>query len=216
MILLRPIVNSASGVNMINTSNEYCSTREAATLLGVSLRTAQLWVENGVLLAWKTAGGHRRILRQSVIRILEERKRALREPVQRNAKMRIVLVEDDLDLLKLLSSTINELNLGIEVLTAQNAFEGLVLIGQAKPDLIIADLNVPGMDGFRMIRSLHGSSEFSPRRIIVSTTLSPADIRDRGGLPDNITVLQKPTPFSELEVLIRAEQALYAQPAHAS
>ncbi|MCC7005213.1 MAG: response regulator [Ottowia sp.] len=202
---------------MMKTNGEYCSTREAAALLGVSLRTAQLWVENGVLLAWKTAGGHRRILRQSVTRILEERKRALREPVRRGHRtMRIVLVEDDLDLLKLLSITIDELDLGIEVLTAQNGFEGLVLIGQAKPDLVIADLNVPGMDGFRMIRSLHGSAEFSPRRIIVSTALSRADIQDRGGLPDNITVLQKPMPVSELEALIRAEQALYVQPAHAT
>gem|GEM_PF-6334869 len=30
----------------------YCTTREAAQLLGISLRTAQLWVENGQLDAW--------------------------------------------------------------------------------------------------------------------------------------------------------------------
>lgn len=237
MVLLRSIVNSALGENMnahnneyckndylknseyrdyskIN-GNEYCSTREAARLLKVSLRTCQLWVESGVLRAWKTAGGHRRILLQSVMRILEERKRALREPVLNNRKMRVVLVEDDLDLLKLLMESIQGLGLGIEVLAAQNAFEGLVLIGQAKPDVLIADLNVSGLDGFRMIRSLHSLAEFC-RRIIVSTTLSHADIRDRGGLPTNVTVLPKPIPFSELETLIRAEQALYAQPAHVS
>ena len=52
---------------------EFCSTREAASLLGVSLRTAQLWVESGVLRAWKTAGGHRRILKSSIDAILRER-----------------------------------------------------------------------------------------------------------------------------------------------
>ena len=39
----------------------YITSRQAASQLGLSLRTIQLWVENGVLSAWKTAGGHRRI-----------------------------------------------------------------------------------------------------------------------------------------------------------
>lgn len=49
---------------------DYLTTREAAELLGVALRTAQLWVEAGTLRAWKTAGGHRRITRESVNALL--------------------------------------------------------------------------------------------------------------------------------------------------
>ena len=49
-----------------STQSAYCTTREAAELLGVSLTTAQLWVESGLLEAWKTEGGHRRIHRTSV------------------------------------------------------------------------------------------------------------------------------------------------------
>ena len=45
------------------TNDDVLSTREAAEQLGVALRTVQLWVEAGVLPAWKTAGGHRRISR---------------------------------------------------------------------------------------------------------------------------------------------------------
>ena len=47
----------------------YCSTAEAARSLGVSIRTIQLWVDGGFLAAWKTAGGHRRILLDSVDRL---------------------------------------------------------------------------------------------------------------------------------------------------
>lgn len=46
----------------------YCTTAEAARSLGVSIRTIQLWVDGGVLAAWKTVGGHRRILLDSVER----------------------------------------------------------------------------------------------------------------------------------------------------
>ena len=50
-------------------SNEfYCTTAEAARSLGVSIRTIQIWVDGGVLTAWKTVGGHRRILLDSVER----------------------------------------------------------------------------------------------------------------------------------------------------
>ena len=49
---------------------KFCTTREAAEILGVSLKTAQLWSESGLLEAWRTDGGHRRIFRSSVERLL--------------------------------------------------------------------------------------------------------------------------------------------------
>ena len=48
----------------------FCTSAEAAQLLGVALRTVQLWTEAGLLQGWKTAGGHRRISRESVQRLV--------------------------------------------------------------------------------------------------------------------------------------------------
>lgn len=48
------------------------TTAKAAELLGVSVRTAQMWVESGQLPSWKTPGGHRRIPRQAVLNLIEE------------------------------------------------------------------------------------------------------------------------------------------------
>lgn len=48
------------------------TTADAAELLGVSVRTAQLWVESGQLPSWKTPGGHRRIPRQAVLDLIDE------------------------------------------------------------------------------------------------------------------------------------------------
>lgn len=52
------------------------TTANAAELLGVSIRTAQLWVESGRLPSWKTPGGHRRIPRQAVLDLIEETSRS--------------------------------------------------------------------------------------------------------------------------------------------
>ena len=53
-------------MSKLELSGETCTTRQAAEALGVALRTAQLWTESGRLRAWKTEGGHRRILVASV------------------------------------------------------------------------------------------------------------------------------------------------------
>jgi excisionase family DNA binding protein len=50
---------------------EVLTTADAAALLGVSTRTAQLWVESGQLPSWKTPGGHRRIPRQAVLDLID-------------------------------------------------------------------------------------------------------------------------------------------------
>ena len=185
----------------MSSEDAYVSTREAADLLGISLRTAQLWVESGVLLAWKTSGGHRRILRQSVDALLAERARQFGAVTKKSTAtdaLKVVVVEDDQDLLRLIELSLSDLPRPTEVRSAKDGFAGLVLIGQFLPDLVIADLNMPGMDGFRMIQSLIGS-EFAPTKIIVSTALSPADIELKGGLPDSIEILQKPYSLELLE-----------------
>jgi excisionase family DNA binding protein len=185
----------------------YISTREAADLLGISLRTAQLWVENGALLAWKTTGGHRRILLHSVQKIIDERNNAGAESILQSPQaLKIAIVEDDPDVVSLLQMTIESLDFASIVQTRSDGFKGLIMLGLFQPDVLIADLNMPDMDGFRMLRSIEGS-EFSPKKIIVTTALSLAEIAERGGLPPGALILQKPYPLGLLEeALISASQ----------
>ena len=190
--------------------SDLCTTREAAIRLGVSLRTVQLLVESGVLRAWKTAGGHRRIQVASVDEILRQRRAALagaEVPAAKAPVFTLVVVEDDPDLLKLYRLQVAAWKLPLRLVTAINGFEGLVRIGEARPQMLIADLNMPGMDGFRMIRSLRASADYKDMEIVVVTALGKAEIADRGGLPEDVKVMTKPVPFSELERLVRARLA---------
>ncbi len=192
------------------------STQDAANLLGVSMRTAQLWVESGVLPAWKTAGGHRRIARAAVERLVAERQAAI-DPVATlplapsppaPTPLGILVVEDEPDLLRLFTLVIQGWGLPIELQTASNGFEALVRMGERHPDILITDLNMPGMDGFRMLRFLHTlSSGRTPTDIIVVTALGREDIEDRGGLPADIPVFTKPVPFSVLEKRVKERLA---------
>lgn len=201
------------------TNDDVISTREAAERLGVALRTVQLWVESGVLPAWKTAGGHRRIARGAVEKLLAERQAAINLPARArvaetapaaaaarpaDGRFRMLVVEDEPDLLRLFTLMIEGWDLPIALTTASNGFEALLRIGEQRPDLLVTDLNMPGMDGFRMIRSLRGAgSGFADLEVVVVTALGAQDIEDRGGLPEGVRVFTKPVPFSELERLVR-------------
>ncbi len=190
---------------MNQTTTIYCTTREAAELLGVSLRTVQLWAESGLLEAWKTEGGHRRISRNSVQRLLHGDNYPLPRlapPEQRFERLKILVVEDDSVLLKLYKTVVASWNLPVELITASNGVEGLIRVGRDTPDLMITDLSMPGMDGFELIRSLATSSFREGMEIVVVTGLDAADVAARGGLPNGIRMFPKPVPFAELRNIV--------------
>lgn len=189
------------------------TTREAGEALGVAVRTVQLWVESGVLPAWRTAGGHRRIARSAVEKLLAERSQVIRPEGRTGTAsgvtpLKLLLVEDDPDLLRLFTLMVEGWDFPVELSTASNGFEGLVRIGELHPDMVVTDLNMPGMDGFQMLRALKKpGSGFDDLEIVVVTALSAGDIRDRGGLPAGVRMFQKPVPFDQLQLMAHARWA---------
>jgi excisionase family DNA binding protein len=183
------------------------TTREAGETLGVAVRTVQLWVEAGVLPAWRTAGGHRRIARGAVEKLLAERQSDLvptpLEPTDGERALRLLLVEDDPMLLRLFSGVVASWNYPVELFTATNGFEGLVRIGEVRPDIVVTDLVMPGMDGFEMLRALKKpGSGFGRLKLVVMSALSSDEIQARGGLPDGVIFFHKPVNYTKLEGLV--------------
>lgn len=191
------------------TPKSYVTTYEAARMLGVTLRTVQVWSNAGVLDCWKTEGGHRRILRASVERLLVGR----RDPVEGVAvdvvsrgdrpreALRILIVEDEPGLLRQYRLRLARWPMAPEVSVATNGIEGLVLLGSERPHLLIADLSMPEMDGIQMLRTLRTMKQIDSTEIVVVTGLDPGDVAERGGVPAGIPVLPKPIPFDQLQAL---------------
>ena len=181
----------------MESGEDVCSTREAADRLGVSLRTVQLWSEAGLLRAWKTPGGHRRILADSIDELLERRSGAAARRAT-GGQFRILIVEDEADFRQLFELHLRSWDLPIDLTSVPSGFEALLQIGASRPDLLITDLRMPGIDGFVMLRALKASGAISELDIIVVTALTEHTIAERGGLPPGVTVLYKPLRFAEL------------------
>ena len=180
-------------------SAEIMSTRDAASSLGVSVRTVQLWVENGSLEAWKTPGGHRRIYRQSVNCMLAARN-------SRNItgdNFEILICEDINENSGLLESQLKTLGPEVRIRTVHNGYEALIKIGECCPNLLVTDLIMSNSNGIQMLDALHNTAFMQTMHIIVVTDLSDAALEKLGGLRPGITKFTKPAPFAQMLRLVR-------------
>ncbi len=87
----------------------------------------------------------------------------------------ILLIEDDERMRRLLASRLAVE--GWRIVEAENSREGLKQLAQRRPSLILLDLMMPEMDGFKFIEELRSDAAFKdiPVVVITATDLSDAD-----------------------------------------
>ncbi|NVO07124.1 MAG: response regulator [Rhodoferax sp.] len=178
--------------------SNFLTSRQAARMLGVSVPSVQEWVERGKLEGWKTAGGHRRITHASVLRVMQERQEASALAARPQA-MSILIVEDDENLIRLYKVHIAQWPMLVSVFTAGNGYEALVMVGEIKPQLLICDLRLPGVNGFGVIRGLCHIERYRDMGIVVISGMPVPEIDAHGGLPARVQVLGKPIDFARLK-----------------
>ena len=114
-------------------------------------------------------------------------------------KAKILVIDDDTSLRRVLEYNLQED--GYEVQTASSGEEGLYLFGQSQPDLVITDMNMPGMDGLMVLKSI---KERSPETlVIIITAFGTVDVAVeamKAGAYDYIT---KPFNREELKLTVR-------------
>lgn len=181
---------------------ELYTSKEAASLLGVTPRTIQLWSDSGILQAHKTPGGHRRFTASALEALSNEFKNGGKQKQNITETLRVLIAEDEPDLQKLYEMTISGWSLPLELNIVKDGYEALVQFGKTQPHVLILDLNMPRMDGFHMLNVINNMVGGSGTEVIVVTALSKGDIADHGGVPEGIKVFSKPIPFEEIEEIL--------------
>ncbi len=177
---------------------ESLSTTEVARRLRVSTPTIQRWVDAGLLKAWKTPGGHRRVDAASALALFQAQ--AMPEGA---TSIRAIVVDDNPDDRELLEAIVREALPGIGVASFDNAVQALVAIGRHAPAIVITDIVMPHMDGLEMIHQLAEHCEVRPTLLVaVSATVLRGAARARG-LPADAVFMTKPVKSGELIALLR-------------
>ncbi len=92
------------------------------------------------------------------------------------AEARILVVDDEPNILDLLSTSLRFV--GFEVATAPDGMQALDVARTFRPDLVVLDVMLPGMDGFGLLRRLRADGMHCPR------CFSPPAMRSRTRSPD--------------------------------
>ncbi len=119
-------------------------------------------------------------------------------------KETILVVEDDVDILNLLRFNLEAA--GYDVLLSTDGYEGMNLARKRRPDMIILDIMLPGIDGFEVCKDLKRSKETAGIPVIMLTA--------RGEEVDRIVGLELGAddyvvkPFSPRELMLRVKAIL--------
>ncbi|MEQ1493552.1 MAG: response regulator [Terricaulis sp.] len=68
---------------------------------------------------------------------------------------------------------------GFDVVQAEDGEEGLAVLGDAQPDVIITDINMPKLDGYGFIEGVRGDDRYRAVPILVLSTESSAEKKAR-------------------------------------
>ncbi len=186
------------------------TTLQAARLLGLAVRSVQLMVDRGELLAWKTPGGHRRIARASVQQWAAQRggAPAARPPAAAAARPRVLLIEDSVHFQRLVALLVQDAFPGVDLHVAGDGITGLMLYGRLQPQVLVVDILLPGIDGPTLIATLRSQPQFAGSRLIVITSLDAAERAPHAYALAGVPLVHKPHLATELPALLA--QALAA------
>jgi len=186
------------------TAEEVCTTQRAAEILGISVSSVQQLVEAGVMEAWKTKGGHRRIPLQAVLRYKAAPPTAPPAAAPRGGVATVLVVEDNPMQRALYQRQFAAWGLPLSLIFCENGYQALMEIARRQPHILLADIVMDGIDGYEVVKTILADPQLARMHIAMLSGLPPEDLARRGGVPPGVVFFAKPVNYDELRGYMRA------------
>jgi excisionase family DNA binding protein len=134
-------------------SKQQFGTLEVARMLGVSAMTVVRWIDKGLIPAFKTPGSHRRILRDDLRHFIRRMDFPMPNEFAED-KWRVLAVDDEEDVLDVLTRSLEGKDSPYEVHCARDGVTALIEVGRLKPDVLLLDIVLPGIDGIEVCKRI--------------------------------------------------------------
>ncbi len=148
------------------------STHSAAKFCRVTPMTIIRWIDEGRIKAYKTPGGHRRIMRADLEAFCRENQIPMQwEDRVEGGTRRILIVDDDPNVVESILDAIfdeedKDTTDAFQVEHANNAFDGGRLLHTFRPHVMFLDVAMPGLDAPGVARKVHSDPTTSSVRVV--------------------------------------------------
>jgi excisionase family DNA binding protein len=174
----------------------YFSPGETAKILGVTPATLRGWTNRGRLRAETTEGGHRRYPVSEVLRLAKKNGIELKLP--EDFSLRVLVVDDDMQFSQFIKEVLESIPEVSTVAVAHSGYEAGNQIPRFKPDVVLLDLKMPGLDGFTVCKMIKEDIETRFIRVIAMSGYCTEENRNEIIKAGAETCLAKPFTVDSL------------------
>ena len=154
------------------------STITVARLLGVAVASISKWIDDGQIEAGRTPGGHRRIAKEDLIAFLKRQKLPVPSELEETPP-RVLVVDDDAAVTAWIAEELKSKHPDFEIFEANDGYAAGEIVAAARPDVVILDLRMPGIDGFEVCRRIKSKEETRGTTILAITAYHTKKARQR-------------------------------------
>jgi len=153
---------------------------QVANFCGVTLRTVIRWIDKGHLKGFKLPGrGNNRILAEDLLHFFQQHNMPIPEALsyllpKKEVVNKVLIVDDDQQMANAIQGVIR--NMSLETAIAHDGFEAGSKLTLFSPAIITLDLQMSGMNGFNVIKSIRANEQYQHLQIIIISALSVREL----------------------------------------
>lgn len=186
------------------------TTHDISRLLQVDPSTVSKWIDRGILMAFRTPGGHRRVRSGDLRSFLIAHQMPIPEELGSQV-VRLLVVDDEKQVLEGMKRTFKPFANQIELTTTTSGVEALLLVSEQKPHGMLIDMNMPDIDGLEVCRRIRARKQLESVRLITMTARHNQEAVDASLKAGAIACLPKPVDAQQVVDLFRVPIALNAR-----
>jgi excisionase family DNA binding protein len=177
------------------------STHNIAKILNVDISSVSNWIDSGKLRAYRTPGGHRRVKREDFMHFIKEYNMPIKTRVEDGCK--ILIVDDEESIRASIRKIIEKKFPSVEIFEAGDGFSAGKILGIEKVDILLLDINMPGMNGIDVMYSIKEDPRLGNPEIIVITGCGEQGLEKKVIELGARRLIAKPFEKSELEDVLK-------------
>jgi len=116
----------------------------------------------------------------------------------------VLVIEDSASVRRLIEVCLRVL--GVDVRSANDGTSGLAAIQQERPDAVVLDIGLPGLDGWEVLRRLRDDPDTADLKVLVLTAHAQPEMADRAAQGGADSFMTK--PFRPLDLRVQVEKLL--------